>query len=230
MLDEIITLDKNLFVFLNGLGSETFDGLWLVITKQLYWTPFFLVVLFLILIKIGFKINFFLVLLFAPVIYIFIKSGKDDIDAKRDAITNNSSLVLKLYQLFLILVTIALLILFTDQVTNFFKYSFERLRPCNDEELKGIIRVVKTSSSFSFFSGHAANSMATMTFLFLYFKNHFRFTYFLFLFPLIFAYSRIYLGLHFPLDIITGYVFGALSALLFYKFFIVAQKKLTFQY
>jgi undecaprenyl-diphosphatase len=237
MLDEIIALDKNLFVFLNGLGSETFDGLWLVITKQLYWTPFFLVVLFLILKKIGFKINFFLVLLFAPVIYILfyliykiIKSGKDDINAKKYAIANNSSLVVKLYQLFLILVTIALLILFTDQVTNFFKYSFERLRPCNDEELKGLIRVVKTSSSFSFFSGHAANSMATMTFLFLYFKNHFRFTYLLFLFPLIFAYSRIYLGLHFPLDIITGYVFGALSALLFYKFFIVAQKKLTFQF
>jgi undecaprenyl-diphosphatase len=36
---------------------------------------------------------------------------------------------------------------------------------------------------------------------------------------LIFAYSRIYLGLHFPLDIISGYIFGSLTGILFYKIY-----------
>ena len=185
MLDEIITLDKNLFVFLNGLGSETFDGLWLIITKQLYWTPFFILVFYLLFKKIGWR------------------------------------------NLLIIIVFIALLILVCDQTANLFKNHFQRLRPCYDPEIKDVIRVVKSSKTFSFFSGHAINSMATTTFVFLVFRKFYKYAYLLFFFPLIFAYSRIYLGLHFPLDIITGYVFGALFAILFYKFFIVAQKKLT---
>lgn len=185
MLEKIIALDKNIFVFLNGLGSETFDGLWLIITKQLYWTPFFILIFYLLFKKIGWK------------------------------------------NLLIISAFIALLILVCDQTANLFKNYFQRLRPCYDPDIKDVIRVVKSSKTFSFFSGHAINSMATTTFVFLVFRKFYKHAYLLFFFPLIFAYSRIYLGLHFPLDIITGYVFGALFAILFYKFFIVAQKKLT---
>ncbi|MGL2963050.1 phosphatase PAP2 family protein [Flavobacterium sp. RSB2_4_14] len=177
MLEKIIHLDKELFVFLNGLGSETFDGLWLMITKQLYWTPFFLLIFYLLQKKIGWK-NFGFYLLFT-----------------------------------------ALLILVCDQTANLFKNGFERLRPCNDEEIKGIIRIVKSSKSFSFFSGHATNSMATTVFAFMIFKKYYKHSYLLFLFPLIFAYSRIYLGLHFPSDILTGYVFGATFGFLGYKLY-----------
>ena len=46
MLEKIINLDKVVFVYLNGLGSETFDGLWLLITKQINWTPLFLLVFY----------------------------------------------------------------------------------------------------------------------------------------------------------------------------------------
>lgn len=220
MLDKIIALDKELFVFLNGLGSSSYDELWLLITKQLYWTPFFLVVFYFVLKKIGFKINFFLVLLFAPIIamliYVLYKMITPE---KGNDFASKTAFVKKIYHLFAILLIIAFLILFTDQITNFFKYSFERLRPCNDEDVKRIIRLVKISDSYSFFSGHAANSMATMTFLFLFLKNKFRFSYLLFIFPLVFAYSRIYLGLHFPLDILTGYVFGFTFGFIFYKLY-----------
>jgi undecaprenyl-diphosphatase len=41
MLDKLLSLDSRLLVYLNGLGSETYDGLWLMVTKQQYWTPFF---------------------------------------------------------------------------------------------------------------------------------------------------------------------------------------------
>jgi len=45
------------------------------------------------------------------------------------------------------------------------------------------------------------------------------------LYPLIFAYSRIYLGLHFPLDIISGYVFGSLTGFIFYIIYYKIEKK-----
>ena len=177
MLEKILQLDKQLLVFLNGLGSPRFDGLWLIITNQLYWTPLFLVIFYLLQKKLGWK-----------------KFG------------------------YYILFT-ALLIVLTDQTANLFKHTFQRLRPCNDETVNHIIRVVKSSPSFSFFSGHAANSMATAVFSFMILKKFYKHTYLLFLFPLIFAYSRIYLGLHFPSDIITGYTFGATFGFICYKLY-----------
>lgn len=177
MLEKIIDFDKQAIVFLNNLGSETYDGLWLVITKQVYWTPFFLFIFYLLQKKIGWK-----------------KFG------------------------FYILFT-AVLILICDQTVNLFKYGFERLRPINDEEIKGLLRIVKTSKSFSFFSGHATNSMAATVFMVMILRKYYKHAYLLFLFPLIFAYSRIYLGLHFPTDILTGYVFGATMGFVCYKLY-----------
>ena len=53
MLEKIIAIDKDLLVFLNGLGSESFDGFWLIITKQVYWIPYFLLVFYLLAKKIA---------------------------------------------------------------------------------------------------------------------------------------------------------------------------------
>lgn len=177
MLEKIINLDKELLVFLNGLGSPTYDGFWLIITRQIYWTPIFLLVFYLMYKKIGLK------------------------------------------NLLISIIFIAVLILICDQTANLFKNSFKRLRPCNDLEINTIIRIVKSSKTFSYFSGHATNSMATAMFVFLIIRKHYKYTFLLFLFPLIFAYSRIYLGLHFPLDIISGYVFGAIIGFIFYKLY-----------
>jgi undecaprenyl-diphosphatase len=177
MLEKLIQLDVQLLVFLNGLGSATYDGLWLFITKQSNWTPFFLVLLYLVYKKTGIKSTLYLLLF------------------------------------------VTLLLVVTDQTTNLFKITFQRLRPCNNPEINSIIRLVKPSNSFSFFSGHAANSMATMTFLFVVLKKYYRYTFILFLFPLIFAYSRIYLGLHYPLDILTGYFFGGTFGFVTYKLY-----------
>ncbi|WP_321539395.1 phosphatase PAP2 family protein [Flavobacterium piscinae] len=125
----------------------------------------------------------------------------------------------------IVVLFLAVLILVTDQLTNFFKFSFERLRPCSDPSLEGQIREVLTRKSYSFFSGHASNSMATSTFIFLLFRKHFKYAFLLFLFPLIFAYSRIYLGLHFPGDILTGYLFGLFLGTFFYRLYKIMQPK-----
>ena len=178
MLEKILELDKELLIFLNGLGSPTFDGLWLIITKQVYWAPLFLIVFYLMQKKLGWK-NFGYYILFT-----------------------------------------ALLILLCDQTANLFKHTFERLRPCNDTEVQDILRLYwKKSKSFSFFSGHATNSMATTVLTFMILKKFYKHAYLLFSFPLIFAYSRIYLGLHFPLDIVTGYIFGAIFGFTCYKLY-----------
>lgn len=183
MLDKILSLDTQLFIYLNSLGSETYDGLWLLITKQIYWIPLFLFLSYIIYKKLGAKQTLFLVLF------------------------------------------VAVLLLFTDQITNLFKNGFQRLRPCNNPELKPFIRIVQSRTSFSFFSGHAANTMAVATFLYLVFKKNFKYFGLLFLWPLIFAYSRIYLGLHYPLDIISGYFFGAIFGFLIFKLYQIAQKR-----
>jgi undecaprenyl-diphosphatase len=117
------------------------------------------------------------------------------------------------------------LILFTDQLTNVFKYSFERLRPCNVPDLQDQIRIVLQRSSYSFFSGHASNSMATTVFFFLLFQRYYTGAVGLFIFPLVFAYSRIYLGLHYPGDILAGYAFGAGAGLFFHHFFLKAERR-----
>ncbi|MFV8354814.1 phosphatase PAP2 family protein [Flavobacterium sp. XS1P32] len=183
MLEKILSLDVKLFVFLNGLGSETFDGLWLFITKQSNWISLFLLLLYVIYTKLGVKQTLYLLLF------------------------------------------IAVLVTFTDQTTNLFKNGFQRLRPCNNLEINSFIRIVKISHSFSFFSGHAANSMAVATFVYFNFKDKIKFFGFLFLWPLIFAYSRIYLGLHYPVDILTGYLFGFTFGFLMFKVYKIAQKK-----
>lgn len=182
-MEELLKLDKELFVFLNNLGSQPFDGFWSIITKQIYWTPLFLGVFYLIQKKLGWK------------------------------------------NLGVIIIFLALLITFTDQMTNLVKNGFQRLRPCNNPEIKDVIRVVISRDSFSFFSGHAANSIASTMFIFLIIRKYYNHTYLLFLFPLIFAYSRIYLGLHFPLDILSGYVFGVINGVIFYKLYDIFMKK-----
>lgn len=184
MLDYLIHLDKKLFIFLNNLGSTPFDDIWLLITKQINWIPFFLILLFILYKKLGTK------------------------------------------KLGIAIVILAALITFTNEITDVIKFSIQRIRPCNDDTLAGLIRVVKDSDTFSYFSGHASNSTAAMMFVFLILTKHYKYSYLIFLYPLIFAYSRIYLGLHFPLDIISGFVFGSLTGFLFYRFYSILILKL----
>ena len=123
----------------------------------------------------------------------------------------------------LLLLFLVVLITFSDQFTNFIKNTFERLRPCNTE---GVIQHIRNfnykPSSYSFYSGHAASSMTFSFFIILLLKPHFKYIWFLLLFPLLFGYSRIYLGVHYPLDIVSGYFAGIFFGYLFF----LLQKKL----
>lgn len=130
-----------------------------------------------------------------------------------------------LKKLGVIILLLAGLVAFTDQMTNLVKYAVARPRPCNTEDIQALIRVVKCSPSLSFFSGHASNSMANMLFMFMVLRRYYKHAYLVFIFPLVFAYSRIYLTMHFPFDILAGYCFGLLSGTLFYQIFLWIERK-----
>ncbi|MFP9112410.1 phosphatase PAP2 family protein [Flavobacterium sp. RHBU_3] len=122
---------------------------------------------------------------------------------------------------FLVLGMVALTVLFTDQTTNLIKFLFKRPRPCNNPDIATLIRAVQTRRSFSFVSGHASNSMAVSFLVYNILKPYTKYIGLFFLWPLIFGFSRIYLGLHYPGDILCGYLYGLLTGwfiLQLYKF------------
>lgn len=115
------------------------------------------------------------------------------------------------------LLIIAVMLAFVDQFVNLIKESVHRVRPNRDEDIKALIRVVKNSRGFSFVSGHATNSMAISIFVIQYFKNDIKWIYLVLLWPFLFAYSRIYLGVHYPTDILGGMALGVVLGIVFYK-------------
>ncbi|TDI68910.1 MAG: phosphatase PAP2 family protein [Bacteroidetes bacterium] len=185
MLEELLKYDTELFLYLNSLGSETWDGFWLIVTEKYSSIPLYIVLLYLVFKQLGWK----------------------------------GTLV--------VMVAAALMILASDQLANLFKYGIERPRPCRVEELKAGMRLVADGCGrYGYFSAHAASSMAAAVFLGLLLRNRYKFLPFLLLlWAVLIAYSRIYLGVHYPLDSITGMFFGGILGWIFYRLQLLGQNK-----
>ena len=95
-----------------------------------------------------------------------------------------------------------------------------RLRPNNNEEISALIRILISPDDYSFFSGHAANSFAITTLIVLFLRKKLKWVYLFYLWPLLFSLSRIYVGVHYPLDLIVGTVVGLLMAVTFYRIYL----------
>jgi undecaprenyl-diphosphatase len=177
MLEQLIEFDKSFLIFLNNLGSQSWDGFWMVVTNKRTFIPMYLVLLYFMCKPLS-------------------KEG-----------------------IFLLLISITFMIIFTDQITNLFKFTFERLRPCAQE---GVLELIRQGEcwGYGFFSGHSSNSMATAIFVGLMLRPlHKNLIYILIVWSVVVAYSRIYLGLHYPLDILCGLSFGAFAGYGFYRVF-----------
>ncbi len=125
----------------------------------------------------------------------------------------------------ILIVTLAMMVTFTDQVTNLFKDGFERLRPCAQPGVVELLRL-GDCSGYGFFSGHSSNTMAVAVFVIFILKSRFR-TYIWLMIPwsVTVGYSRIYIGKHYPLDVMCGLAFGVVSGCLFYKLFKILKSR-----
>lgn len=121
-------------------------------------------------------------------------------------------------RLLLTLVMIAALITVTDQLSNLFKDFFARPRPCRQEGIMEYARYVAVRcGKYGFFSAHAGSSSALVIFLGLILRQYWKNTlWVLIVWGLLVSYSRIYIGVHYPADVLVGWILGIAIGFIFF--------------
>ncbi len=176
IINQLIQLDVKLFLYLNGQGTEMWDGFWNFVTHRYTWFPVYFLLLYLVYRLSSWK---------GLIYYVIV---------------------------------ISLLILFVDQTTYYwFKAVFQRPRPSHNADIADLIRITGSPGGrWGFISAHASNTFAIAVFLGYQFKKVFRYSaIILTLWALFISYSRIYVGVHYPADLIFGALWGASVAYVF---------------
>jgi len=172
-MDYLLQLDESIFILINRTCQNAFfDWLLPYWRNKYFWTPFYLL---------------FLVLL-------FVKVGKKGLP---------------------ILLFLGLTITGSDLTSSFLiKQSVQRIRPCNDLQFqKNVFLRAPCGSGFSFTSSHAANHLAVATFLLLVFGQKLRkWRYLLLFWAVSIGFAQIYVGVHYPLDVLAGFLVGGIIA------------------
>jgi undecaprenyl-diphosphatase len=171
VIEKLVPLDKELFLFLNGMHHPFFDFVFWWASNSLIWIPVYLLLLYLVIKK--YRWQSLLVLLFA-----------------------------------------GLCITITDLTAFYgFKEVFLRLRPTHNPELQFMVHTLNgyKGGNYGFISNHAANYFGLAFFLIqLLYKRHPYLALGMILWASLIAYSRIYLGVHYPSDVAVGALLGML--------------------
>lgn len=189
MFDRIQDMDRELFLFLNSQNTHSLDYLMILFSARLPWLPLYLAIIFSLFWKCSFDMSregFFNKIVFE----------------KRDRKAGWIMLAAILATFFL-----------TDFLSNQIKYMVDRLRPGWDPCTYHLARVIENNRfSFSFVSSHASNVFGLAVLTSWFFKVRW-YKILIFSWALIVCYSRVYVGRHFPGDVIFGAIFGTLLAM-----------------
>lgn len=124
-----------------------------------------------------------------------------------------------------ILIFLALTIFLSDQISVLIKESVGRLRPVYNPEIEHLVHnVLRKGGKFGFVSSHATNSFSVFIFTSLIFKNR-NYSFLLLFWAILFSYSRIYSGVHYPFDIICGAVLGLLIGYTTFKIMMFVENR-----
>ncbi|MCD7935741.1 MAG: phosphatase PAP2 family protein [Tannerellaceae bacterium] len=179
MLEDLLILERDAFLFFNGSESPFMDRfMWLYSGKQV-WLPLAFFILFLLIYKKNWR------------------------------------------EVILVVAGIALVIAMCDQfASHLCKPVFTRFRPTHHPDFMEHVKTVFNyrGGQYGFISSHAANAFGFATFLSLLLRNKLV-TVTLFIWAILMAYSRIYLGVHFISDIIPGAIAGTVFGYIVYRIY-----------
>jgi undecaprenyl-diphosphatase len=109
-----------------------------------------------------------------------------------------------------ILLTVVIAVIVADKITSgLMKPYYMRFRPCHEPALQGLVhQVTDCGGLYGFASSHASTSFALAITWFVLLKNQARYIWLLLIWAFIYSYSRVYVGVHYPGDILVGALVG----------------------
>ncbi len=184
--NELIELDKQLLLALNGSDSLFLDGLVMTLTKATTWIPLYL-----------------------SLLYMVIKNN----DTKQ--------------RIFLVIACAGLCVLLAGTLNDSFVKPFvARWRPTHDLEIGMLVDTVNgyRGGNYGFFSSHACNTFSIALFFSLLTRSR-ALSFFLIGWSLVNCWTRLYLGVHFPGDILVGLLWGAVVGGIVFIFYFLVSKR-----
>ena len=189
-MERLIELDKQLLLAINHWTSPWADTLMVTMSKVSFWFPLYLLVA---------------VSLFIPKLYSRNSIVRRDCEGARVWIVGMAGFV-----------AVLICYLLTDHVSDIVRNTVCRFRPGHDPAIGSTVRLIDGAGNlYGFFSGHAANTIGFAVITSLIFRRK-AWTVFSVVWALLVCYSRMYLGRHYPLDVLCGILCGVLFAVACY--------------